>query len=741
LNILIFHKKVLSGFCSFSFKENCLFIVSVFVFFTTLNYPNSGNCDDSESNSEDEGGTIVVPEIEVEGLASEKSDEEKYFTIAPLATVNLRDENNGAKVTIEDVLESTPSIRVRRFGDSNSPSFLSMRGADATHTLILLDDIPLNEAWAGLVDLSTIPSYLLDEIKVFRGSLPSVPATYYPGGVVSLETRKIPPGIHGEFFLKGGFFPFKDNGAKGEEASQDWKSPSENIRFGAMRKMEFTSSIMKGSLGLLTSGLVENSDGDFVYFNDNGTPYNNSDDFFAIRSNNSHTKIGSLLSLLYFLDEKSELKGNVFFFGSKSGVPGLDIIEAKKTSLRNEKLNFAISYSKYGVTEELPEFKTIFYLKQGMSNWFDPLGEVSNARHRTKSSTSGSGIILSGTRLLRENLKIQWGFNGGVENWHSKNLYSKESVEQNLYRFQLGSNFANLILIAGGKFAITGSLRSDFIGDKPADGFSDKIHSNRFFLSPSAGMSLKPWWWLNISFNVSWNTRPPTLMELFGDQGTLVGNASLKHESSLGWDFGAVVDFSKKLLFQTLSLELRFFESIYTNLIAFIQNSQRTMVAQNIGKAKIKGVELVGRIRFAETFGLNLGYTFLDPRDESKIEPYHGKMLPNRPRNDMFIETFVTKWGITVGYKMDFIEGGFIDRASLRPIVLRTIHTLSFRFSPGFLKGFVADFEIWNISNSITTTKLLKVGEESYEEKGAIMDVDGYPLPGLGIYFSLGFRK
>ena len=53
---------------------------------------------------------------------------------------------------------------------------ISLRGSDATHTLVLLDDIPLNDAASGLVDLSTIQG---------------------PGFGYRLETiaRKLPPPV------------------------------------------------------------------------------------------------------------------------------------------------------------------------------------------------------------------------------------------------------------------------------------------------------------------------------------------------------------------------------------------------------------------------------------------------------------------------------------------------------------------------------------------------------------------
>jgi outer membrane receptor protein involved in Fe transport len=165
------------------------------------------------------------------------------------------------------------------------------------------------------------------------------------------------------------------------------------------------------------------------------------------------------------------------------------------------------------------------------------------------------------------------------------------------------------------------------------------------------------------------------------------------------------------------------------------------MVAQNIGRASIRGLELILRVQILGMIKMQMGYTFLDPRDRSGIEPYDGRMLPNRPRHDMFLGGSVSRWSVTLGYRMDLLSGGFIDRASLRPIAERAIHSLSVEWEPGFLKGFVLGMELWNAGNLVLSEREVSSGDRTYAVREAVSDVDGYPLPGLGVYFCAGFKK
>ena len=730
--------------------------ISVFIPFTVLLlYPPaaaSGTKDDEpvefeleeEEEEEEEKKALEIDEVEVIEDAPNKPMDDERFSLSPVTSEKLGDAT-GVHVTTEEVLESTPSLRVRKFGSYGSPSFLSIRGSDAAHTLVMLDDIPLNDASTGLVDLSTIPSFLLEDVSVFRGFVASAPSPFSPGGVVKFTSKKPKPGVHGEAGLQLGVYPLRAGSGKGEDADLAFKNASSFFRFGALRKILLSASTFNHRIGFLASGSLENGDGDFAYFSDNGTVYNLTDDSYQDRANNDHTTISALFTLLYLPDAWSEVRVSFLEFDRDSGVPGLDVLQATKTRLRSGRQYLSLSYSRFKEFYNFPSLRAKGYFKSSSTQWLDPGGEISNARQDSRNSSLGGGVGLSGCKLIGSAGTLLWGANGGVERWDGESrYYSGEISGREALRLSVGANATYFVSAAGGIVDLLGALRADFIGDKPLsdpDDDPDGRSVNEYFLSPGGGIKINPFSWVSLSINVSYNHRPASLIELYGNQGVIVGNADLRSERSVSTDLGVAFDFSSLAGVEEFKIEYHFFDNRISDLIVFIQNSQKTMVARNIGKAEIRGAELTLSAKLFSLLGLKLGYTFLDPRDRSGIEPYDGRTLPNRPRHDIFLKASVSRWSVTLSYKLDYLFGGYIDRASLLPIAERDIHSLSVAWDPDFLKGFTMGFELWNLGNLIVIERGITAGERHYTIKEAISDVEGYPLPGFGIYFTAGFKK
>ena len=68
--------------------------------------------------------------------------------------------------------------------------------------------------------------------------------------------------------------------------------------------------------------------------------------------------------------------------------------------------------------------------------------------------------------------------------------------------------------------------------------------------------------------NFSRSYRLPNFSELFGDQGSIVGNPNLNPESSINWDIGG------SFFIKPVRLEVSYFLNHVDNLIQLLQNSQ-----------------------------------------------------------------------------------------------------------------------------------------------------------------------
>ena len=93
--------------------------------------------------------------------------------------------------SVAEALDARAPVVVRRYGAGGLAS-LSVRGAGAAQTLVLLDGQPLGDPQLGQVDLSLLPSGLLESVEVTGGAASGLYGSGALGGVVGLRTRDAP---------------------------------------------------------------------------------------------------------------------------------------------------------------------------------------------------------------------------------------------------------------------------------------------------------------------------------------------------------------------------------------------------------------------------------------------------------------------------------------------------------------------------------------------------------------------
>ncbi|MDX1439106.1 MAG: TonB-dependent receptor plug domain-containing protein, partial [Rubricoccaceae bacterium] len=85
--------------------------------------------------------------------------------------VTVLDEEDVASahaVSVADLLESRSSLFIRRYGSSGLAS-LTLRGSTASQTLVLLDGQRLGDPQLGQLDLSLLPTVMLESVEVLHG--------------------------------------------------------------------------------------------------------------------------------------------------------------------------------------------------------------------------------------------------------------------------------------------------------------------------------------------------------------------------------------------------------------------------------------------------------------------------------------------------------------------------------------------------------------------------------------------
>ena len=91
--------------------------------------------------------------------------------------------------SVSELLATAPGVSLHALGGPGQAATLSLRGATADESLVLLDGIPLQGPGGGAIDLATLPATLLERIVVSRGVLGAQFGAGALGGAVELFPR------------------------------------------------------------------------------------------------------------------------------------------------------------------------------------------------------------------------------------------------------------------------------------------------------------------------------------------------------------------------------------------------------------------------------------------------------------------------------------------------------------------------------------------------------------------------
>lgn len=129
-----------------------------------------------------ERGDIVVT---ASGIEQPRDEVGQAITIIDADTIEKRQ-----TVDIVDLLATTPGVRFSRTGSTGSVAGISLRGAETTQTLVLIDGVKVNDP-SGIgdgYDFGHLLTGNISRIEVLRGSNSVVHGSQAIGGVVSLMT-------------------------------------------------------------------------------------------------------------------------------------------------------------------------------------------------------------------------------------------------------------------------------------------------------------------------------------------------------------------------------------------------------------------------------------------------------------------------------------------------------------------------------------------------------------------------
>ncbi|HYF03033.1 MAG TPA: TonB-dependent receptor, partial [Patescibacteria group bacterium] len=130
---------------------------------------------------------FITKPVEVEAI---RHIDRNSSALTPVSIISIDELKNTGAWQVSDGLAFTPGIFIRNYGGLGGLKTVSLRGANASQTTILLNGVRLNSSQNGQFDLSTLPASFVDEIEVMRGGSSMMFGGNAIAGAINIKTQK-----------------------------------------------------------------------------------------------------------------------------------------------------------------------------------------------------------------------------------------------------------------------------------------------------------------------------------------------------------------------------------------------------------------------------------------------------------------------------------------------------------------------------------------------------------------------
>ncbi|MFL5445357.1 MAG: TonB-dependent receptor plug domain-containing protein [Myxococcales bacterium] len=493
--------------------------------------------------------------------------------------------------SVAELLATSPGVSVHSFGGPGQATTLSLRGATADQSPVLLDGIPLQGPGGGAVDLATIPATLLDRIVVSRGVLGAQFGAGALGGAVELVPRAAGNENAGAgATLSGGTFG--------------------TFGFGA----DAAGSLVEGN-SAVAAVQIDRTAGNFWYQEQLTPEIEQAPWFDAQRGNADARRLSALARVAQRISPANEI--DLLLQGSlgERGLPGpststtptsreLDASGLAGVRLRGVAGSGVYSLRGWARTDSV-ELRGSSLFGSCIDGAPD-CPRIPQASSALRFETEG-GVPLGTAHWLRAGLSGGGDFITGTSTGTHRRAVASASVSDD---------------VTIGAVSLHPAVRFDAVGSQlgASPGLS-------LAARPFPGGALAP---VEVRAGAGLSFRAPTFSELYLQQGGLAPNPDLVPEHAFSVDAG--IGWRTK----PLTLLASAFWSRYRDLIVYEQFPPQAVKPFNIGAARIAGIEL--QAIAALPFGLTAeaAYSFLSAENlrPGRLE---GHSLSYRPPHRLFV--------------------------------------------------------------------------------------------------------
>jgi iron complex outermembrane receptor protein len=633
-------------------------------------------------------------------------DRDRALGDAPFVTVVHPDEHP-ATASVADALGTTVGVQTRSLGGLGAYESITVRGAAPGHTIVLVDGVPLARIAAVTTDLGR---FTLDAF----------------GEAVNLVTRL-------------------GRGEHGERVTASLGAGS----YGARHLRVHYGDDHGGLLSSTTLG-YQGATGDYTYFYDNNTPLNTDDDSYKKRANNHFDQV-DLASRIGTVDRARA--GGLRVAYKDQGLPGSSSQPATAASLATlDVVGDARTDAHVGAAIA----RELGYVLVERQHLRDPLAELglgAQARDYLTLSGGASSTWLAAIGRHRAT--------AGVE---LRGDRFRDADAGAARAALVGDREGGALLAAvdvavdrDAALVVTPAVRLDAVRTAPtpmlpAAPAAEPMTSvpARTDVVPSPRMTLRAAVTGDVSLKASagWYVRLPTLIELFGDRGTIVGTPELRPERGPSADAGIVYAPARALEIPNADLgaivvdrvlvEAAGFATRPHDTIALVPTAGFVVHAANVADAQTYGGELVGSARIARTVSLTANYTRLVTAQLVADPAFANKALPRQPEHAVYARADVVRRALgAVWFDVNWQSDTFLDQANLQRVPGRLL------LGTGMRVEVAADLALVLAVENLADVRVEQLPlvpaprPDLHEVPTPVADVAGFPLPGRSFYLSV----
>lgn len=467
---------------------------------------------------------------------------------------------------VSDILRDVPGAAVNRSGTVGGPTQVRLRGAEANHTLVLIDGMKASDPFYGEFDFATLIADDVARVEVLRGQQSALYGSDAIGGVINYITPggRESPGVRAR--VEGGSFGSVDAAARAAGVTGP-------LDYALSAGYQSTDGVPTSRLGTRDIGSRNAvASGRFVYSSSDSFRVKAIARYSRTRADSNDQDFNFPPGPTYgFVVDSDDYYQNRAFYGMVRGE--LDTLEGRWTH----------ALAVQGVNAKRDAFS---------GDALDTGDHGSRLRYSYEStlrfgSNRFAQTVVGALDVERENIRNRGPF-----------LSDEQSLDRHVTNKGAVLQYEGII---DNRIGFGAALRHDR-NDRFDDDTTYRVQGSYRFggglrLRAAAGSGIKN----------------PGLFELFGfDPDTFIGNRDLKPEKSQGWEVGA----EQSLDSGRATMGVTYFRStledeIYTAFLPGFASTARNRTTDSTQR----GVEFFGQARVSAAWRADISYTYLDAQE------------------------------------------------------------------------------------------------------------------------------